>query len=113
VRAQWAVGLYLMWVAMEDVESQQKGIVFVLWPGPKDTPFPNPRDHFEGRRVLDAVPCRVVAIHIAFPDTPVFHVIRSVVALILRKEDRLRIKLHSGTWKRSTNYGPSYEEVTA
>lgn len=87
-----------MWVAMEDVESQRKGLVFVFMPAPVDArqAFPDPNDHQEGRRVFAAMPCRVVALHVGFPNTYVFHMIRSVLALIAGKQDRLRIKLHSG-----------------
>ena len=94
----------LLWVAMEDVESQRKGIVFVATPAPADLPqaLPHPKDHLEGRRVFKAMPCRVVAIHFGFPNTYVCHMIRSVVAVVVGTENRLRMKLHSGTFNLST-----------
>jgi hypothetical protein len=82
---------------MEDVESQRKGLVFVVWPGPQLSmpSAPGPRDHVEFQRVFESSPMRIVALHICFPDTPIYRLIRSVFAVGLGAQLRQRLKFHS------------------
>ena len=82
---------------MDDVESQRKGLIFAVWPcGVVMPSHPGPRDHTEFQRVFESIPMRIVALHICFPETPIYRIIRSVFAVGLGTELRSRLKFHSG-----------------
>jgi hypothetical protein len=116
---------YLQWVATEDLETQQKGLVGVFWwpttsgitptklesnhnqssdsePEESSACFqkglsyvPGPTDHIVGARLFDGSPARTVAMHICLPDKPGFNFLRSSLALGLNSA-RHRIKVHTG-----------------
>ncbi len=112
---------YLQYVVTEDVESQRRGLVGVFW-WPSNSGITKtssadassseseseeltatdgepdmlgPRDHIIGARLFSGAPGRVAAVHVCFPDKPIFHWFRSALALGLGKS-RQRIKIHSG-----------------
>jgi hypothetical protein len=123
---------YLHWVATEDAESQQKGLVGVFWwpttsgitptkkqntmydsesedsnaPGQHDgfAFMPGPRDHIVGARLFAGAPGRSTAIHICLPDKQVFHFFRSSLALGLNTSRR-RIKVHTGRESTCRRFG--------
>jgi len=96
------VVLYTLLIAVDDLESQQKGIVVVLWPD-RDIantiksrhPIINSSQLYG--TIFKAVPVRVSAFHFCTPDTiPFFKVLRSVFVLVVDKVDRSRVKFHTG-----------------
>jgi hypothetical protein len=98
---QYKIFLYFMWIAGDDVESQQKGIVLVLWPNPdiaKSLKLRYPIN--SGGRlvqmVFQCVPVRVAAIHFCTPpNDPFFRILNSVFALCIGGT-RSRLKFHLG-----------------
>lgn len=99
---QWyKILLYFLWIAGGDVESQQKGIVLLLWPNPDIADslklrYPINRGGDLVKSVFECVPVRVAAFHFCTPEnSPFFQVLRSVFALTLGRK-RSRLKFHSG-----------------
>lgn len=90
-----------MWIAGDDRESQQKGIVFLLWPDPDITNsikirYPMNQGGTLIRKVFQCVPMRVAAIHFCTPDNdPFFQVLKSVFIWTLGNK-RSRLRFHSG-----------------
>ena len=85
-----------------DNESQQKGIVFILWPNHDIAntirlryPINNGGDLMKS--VLASAPIRISAFHFCTPDNiPFFNVIKSVFLFTLANEKHSRVKFHSG-----------------
>lgn len=96
------VVLYILLIAVDDLESQQKGIVLVLWPNSDIAetiksrhPIINSSQLYGS--IFKAVPVRVSAFHFCTPgNIPFFNVLRSVFVLVVDKIDRSRVKFHSG-----------------
>lgn len=91
-----------MSVAGEDTESQQKGVVFLLWPNPDIAEKIQLRFPIHGGGKLCAMvfrwaPIRIVAYHLCTPaNVPFFQVLRSVFAITLGGSRLSRLKFHSG-----------------
>ena len=87
--------------ASEDLESQRKGVVFLVWPGnfANVRKIPNQRDRALHTKCNDAAPIRVAAVHFCFPNEPFFHLLRSIMAMTMSLTYRLRLKFHVGESK--------------
>ena len=92
---------YLMWVASEDVETQSKGIIVVIWPVSdvaikhlrnKERLIESQKKQFQGACV------RVCAYHFCVPNNPFFHVLKMVFVMSLDNCSRSRVKFHIGTF---------------
>ena len=98
---QYKILLYFLWIAGDDVESQQKGIVLIVWPNPDIAkslklryPINNGGRLFQ--MVLQCAPMRVAACHFcAPPNDPFFRILYSVLALC-SGGTRSRLNFHSG-----------------
>lgn len=94
VSSQCRIYTYFFLAATDDVETQRKGVVIVIWPGPADVrfSFPNSKEHVEGSRIFDTVPMRVCSLHFCFRDTPLFFSFKAILVLILGdQKTRLRL----------------------
>jgi len=101
------VTMYLQWTFGEDEESQRKGMIGIIcWPSTTEVSTPDkfaivysPRDvprHIHlSKRMFDSSPIRIISMHLCLPDKPIYHMMRSGIALSLG-EFRSRIKFHSG-----------------
>jgi len=89
---------YFWMTAAEDVESQQKGVVFLVWPGPTEgvRNIPNQTDRTLHMKCNEASPIRLAAVHFCYPNTPFFQLLRSIMAMTLSMTYRLRLKFHVG-----------------
>jgi len=91
-----------MWIASDDVETQQKGIVMVVWPNSNISKsiklqYPINRGGALFQDVFACVPMRVAAIHFCAPSNdPFFQVLRGVLALSLMGGKRSRLIFHLG-----------------
>ena len=92
-----------MWASGDDVESQQKGLILLLWPAPdisKSIKIKYPMNNGGElvKKVLQCVPMRVAAFHFCTPgNDPFFQVLRSVFAWTLAcGNKRSRLRFHSG-----------------
>eukprot|EP00531_Pseudo-nitzschia_arenysensis_P001799 CAMPEP_0116136280 /NCGR_PEP_ID=MMETSP0329-20121206/11637_1 /TAXON_ID=697910 /ORGANISM="Pseudo-nitzschia arenysensis, Strain B593" /LENGTH=536 /DNA_ID=CAMNT_0003631131 /DNA_START=145 /DNA_END=1755 /DNA_ORIENTATION=+ len=89
--------LYLLTVAAECEETQQKGVVFVLWPGKnKNVRIPPTEERLCCRKSFGAFPVRLAGFHFCWPDTPFFHMIKSFFVLVMGSKTRVRVNFHSG-----------------
>eukprot|EP00535_Pseudo-nitzschia_heimii_P003210 CAMPEP_0197176676 /NCGR_PEP_ID=MMETSP1423-20130617/2519_1 /TAXON_ID=476441 /ORGANISM="Pseudo-nitzschia heimii, Strain UNC1101" /LENGTH=501 /DNA_ID=CAMNT_0042626077 /DNA_START=326 /DNA_END=1831 /DNA_ORIENTATION=- len=90
---------FYFWMAVsEDVESQQKGVVFLVWPGsnPSFKSIPNQKDRTLHMKCNTAAPIRIAAVHFCFPNETFYHLLRSIYAMTLSLSYRLRLKFHVG-----------------
>lgn len=89
---------YFWMTAAEDVESQQKGVVFLVWPGPTEgaRSIPNQIDRALHMKCNEASPIRLAAVHFCYPNTPFFQLLRSIMTMTLNMTYRLRLKFHVG-----------------
>jgi hypothetical protein len=93
---------YFWMAASNDVETQQKGVVFLVWPtiNKEGTTIsqmiPNQTDRKLHIKCNEAAPIRICAVHFCFPNTPVFHLLRSVMTMTLGVSYRNRLKFHVG-----------------
>jgi hypothetical protein len=91
-------------IASEDVESQRKGVVLVVWPGGPgndwkglDTSDRRSRHLLSQRH--EVLPIRFAGYHYCMPDNPIFRLIRSFAILYggLGGEMKARMRFHIGT----------------
>ncbi|VEU40843.1 unnamed protein product [Pseudo-nitzschia multistriata] len=92
--------IYLMLSASEDVETQRKGITSVVWPGTK-MPEGDKVNNIKLdrviflKRVYDNLPIRTCSLHFCLPDTPFFHMMRTLFVLSMSHYMQ-RMKFHVG-----------------
>lgn len=89
--------LYLLTVAAECEETQQKGVLFVMWPGNETNMRMTSREErlcFE--KSFSAFPLRLVGFHFCWPDTRFFHFARSFFVLVMGSKNRARVIFHTG-----------------
>ena len=122
-RLRYKIMLFLHWVASEDVETQQKGVVIIAWPtdeGGKDEKT-NKEFSWENdiREKLDmrsrvyqqklekGMPLRVTSQQAYFPDTPFFRAVSVIYYMGMDSQSRSMYKAHYGRYKYSCIYAPS------
>jgi hypothetical protein len=91
--------LYMFNAVVDDVETQRRGVVFVIWPGPTNDLqmfFPHPRESATGGKVFACCPMRVCAIHFCVRDGPIARFIRASLTLMVGRENRSRLIFGSG-----------------
>mmetsp|Transcript_19290 Transcript_19290/g.44705 ORF Transcript_19290/g.44705 Transcript_19290/m.44705 type:complete len:519 (+) Transcript_19290:274-1830(+) len=89
--------LYLMTVAAECKETQNKGVSFVMWPGSnRSIRIPETEERVICRKSFAAFPLRVVSFHFCWPKTPLFHFLKSFFVLVMGAKIRARVNFHSG-----------------
>lgn len=92
--------IYKWWVAGDDVESQQRGVVAVFFPSfDAAHKFPDKREHVEADRVFSCMPTRLTALHNCSPDEPIYKLLQAVLTLALPAAFRSRIKFHNGMFE--------------
>ena len=93
----------MFYVVTDDVETQRRGVVFVIWPGPTNDlqlSFPDKKEHVTGARIFSSCPIRIAAIHFCIRDGPVATMIKAGLTLMMGEENRSRIRFDSGTFHR-------------
>lgn len=89
--------LYLLTVAAECDETQKKGISIIMWPGTDRTiRLPEPEERIVCQKSFSAFPLRVVSCHFCWPETALFHFVRSFFVLVMGRGIRVRVSFHSG-----------------
>lgn len=90
--------MYFWMAAAEDVESQQKGVVFLVWPGTSQSikNIPCQKERMLHMKCNGAAPIRIAAVHFCFPNEPFYHFLRSIHAMSMGRAYRLRLKFHVG-----------------
>jgi hypothetical protein len=91
----------LGWIATQDVETQQKGLVGLMFPGDNATEtllrLPDIQTINDTIRMQKSCPFRYAAAHACFPDAPIFQVLRAVIATASTDDFRVRMRLSFGT----------------
>jgi hypothetical protein len=93
--------LYMFYAVVDDVETQRRGVVIVIWPGPTNDLqmcFPHPRESSTGGKIFAFSPIRVCAIHFCVRDGPVARFIRASLTLMVGSENRSRLIFDSGKY---------------
>lgn len=92
--------IYIILVASDDVETQQKGMTTIIWPGtkiPEDDEVGNLK--FDRilflKRVYECLPVRTCSMHFGIPNTPFFQVLRTLFILSMPQFLK-RMKFHVG-----------------
>jgi hypothetical protein len=110
-RATW----YVIHAALEKVEAQMKGIIFIVYP--KDAQFgqfDRTLMKMNMESIRGCLPVRLSAFHICHPPA-FFSVIWSLVSLFLRERLRKRVKVESGSnekvMEKLAKYGLTKDRV--
>ena len=89
--------MYLSFVAGEDIETQHNGIIFLFWPGLQKPKPPNSRFRRLCIETVQVFPVRIACIHMCFPSTKLFRMIRVLLSVVLKFGKVVtRVKVHSG-----------------
>lgn len=83
----------------DDIETQRRGVVYVIWPGPTNDlqlTFPDKKEHIVGSKIFATIPVRICAIHFCYRDGPVFRMIKACFVLMIGS-NRSRIQFDAGT----------------
>lgn len=87
-------------MAVEDDETQKKGMVVLMCPGEEAAnSFLKVPDAEEGKgfdRMTKSAPTRTIAAHICFPDSPLFQMFKSMLMFWSGKNQRTRSRFYSG-----------------
>jgi len=104
MRTRMKIIIYLLSEASEDVESQKRGVVMLLWPGMSDSASSTGTNYinvFERKLVMyfqNSLPMRLVAIHFGLLDSPILKFVRAVVVTLMEGHMRTRLNIITGTW---------------
>ena len=98
------IAFYLVNTMSEDVETQRKGIVVLMWFGSPENNFIIPGTPGSEKRVIiqsgktmgEAIPARLVAMHFWLPNTPLFRLVKSFYAFQEPLHTISRFKFHIG-----------------
>ena len=89
--------LYIWTVASNDIATQQKGAILILWDGRKDMTLPRPSEQQLVRKIFRVIPVRICGIHFCFPDSPFYRMVKAIFALTVgAAEHRNRLRFHVG-----------------
>jgi len=71
--------MYLLWSVGDDVESQQKGLIHITWPGNGkiEASLPKVNELSIMTKLMESAPIRICACHFFLPDKPHFHMLRN------------------------------------
>lgn len=96
--------IYLTTGASEDVESQKRGFVILVWPGMCDSVkpskvgiLPSVDNRRKAMEVQNALPMRFVCMHFGFADSPLMKVVKIVLVSFMIRNYRQRFNLITGT----------------
>jgi hypothetical protein len=98
LQSKWL--LYLSWIASEDLETQHKGIVLLVFPGDNAREtflrLPSAKEIINIKRMQNSFPYRVAAVHCCMPDTPFFRIVRAIIAMNSTDDLRVRMRFSIG-----------------
>lgn len=93
------MALYIFSVISEDVDTQRKGLVFILsaQSAPEDSLLHDKDVWKEHKAFNEAMPVRFTAIHICLPDGPAHHLFKALFVVVTPPTSRARIRVHQGS----------------
>ena len=95
--------LYLMLTASESVETQQKGIISIIFPGTKfSAEAESPGIRLDRivflKRIYENLPVRTSSVHVCLPNVPYIHLFRTSLIMTMTSH-RKRMKFHNGRFQ--------------
>ncbi|KAG7374793.1 hypothetical protein IV203_013888 [Nitzschia inconspicua] len=97
LEARMKVVLYIMWAASDDIETQRRGILVIIWPNPDLVIIPDYNLHVAGRKCVDGYPLRGCALHMCFAENFASRMIKAQIGLAMSEQMQQRLKIHLGT----------------
>ena len=89
--------LYTWTVASNDIATQQRGAILVIWDGRKHIKLPRPAEQQLVKKLFRAIPLRICGIHFCFPDSPFYRMAKAMFTLVIgTAENRNRLRFHTG-----------------
>lgn len=103
--------LYLIAGASEDIESQKRGVVILVWPGISESMSQSSLGTFASiytRQHIDfafqmSLPLRIVCFHFGSTSSPLLRFARMMLVAVMLKQTRVRFNIITGT-KTELNY---------
>lgn len=89
----------MFYVVTDDVETQRRGVVFIIWPGPTNDLTlapPDKKEHVTGQRIFGFSPIRICAIHFCIREGPIASMIKAGLTLMMGSDSRTRLRFDSG-----------------
>ncbi|KAL3935648.1 MAG: hypothetical protein SGARI_002886 [Bacillariaceae sp.] len=89
----------MFYVVTDDVETQRRGVVFIIWPGPTNDlklASPDKKEHVTGQRIFGYSPIRICAFHFCIREGPMASMIKAGLTLMLGSDNRSRVRFDSG-----------------
>lgn len=106
--------LYMVWVAGEDVDTQRKGLVFMVWFDPSFNVVEGNRlSAFAKLRVgsFELGSVRPSAFHCCVPDTIVHRFVTTMMLIRIGSPSRLKMKVHFGTYELPCYHTISHNRI--
>ena len=104
--SQLKIIMYLLTRASEDIESQKKGVVILIWPGMcQSVTSSNIRllESLNDRRrailLQNGVPMRVVCIHFGSASSPLLRFVRILLVTVMQERSRSRFHISTGEFE--------------
>jgi hypothetical protein len=89
--------LYMYMCLAEDIETQKKGCVFIVFrPSPSTQVCASAEERGFVQRLMSSIPIRVSAIHVCLYDDALSKIIKSVFLVAIGPEGRARTRIHTG-----------------
>jgi hypothetical protein len=89
--------LYMYMCLAEDIETQKKGCVFIVFhPSPGTQVCASAEERGFVQRLMSSIPIRVSAIHVCLHDDAISKIIKSVFLVAIGPEGRARTRIHTG-----------------
>ncbi|KAG7344954.1 hypothetical protein IV203_032485 [Nitzschia inconspicua] len=86
---------YILFVASRDIETQQKGLVFVSWGKGEATHWPHKEELIRADRLFSSMPVRFASIHQCFNNTPMFKLLMALNILVIKGAgNKMRLQTH-------------------
>ncbi|KAL3900979.1 MAG: hypothetical protein SGARI_006143 [Bacillariaceae sp.] len=89
----------MFYVVTDDVETQRRGVIFVIWPGPHNDfqlSKPDKKEHVTGGKIFGFSPIRICAFHLCIRDGPMARMIKAGLTVMLGSENRSRVRFDAG-----------------
>ena len=108
ISLRFKINMYLHWVITEDIETQRKGVVVILWPFNEETdgtvswqksirPGLPKKLRIYQKKHIDSMTVRVTSIHLFLKDTPFYRALSALYCFGLNSHSRSIFKDHYGT----------------
>jgi hypothetical protein len=89
--------MYVLTSSAEDVETQRKGLVMVIYqPAQNAKVCTHPQERENVFRIMETIPVRISAVHLCIPDNSISRMIKAVMLVAIGPDRRARTRFHKG-----------------